>query len=253
MNIKASGRAALMVAATIWLWCAGPLQAQETTDTAQPATAQQAAAPNPLQQLFGIKPAAPAATEPPAAEPAGRPIVLNKYRKISARHDRRHQAARTQRHGRKVAAEDKDASEAKVEATRPAAVAGADNTVPMTATDAGARSPGTAAPRPASAIAEASDTAKTETGVVASDELNEVDRAMTTQETIQGITQAAAQAEPASTLALATLAPPEPVTTGQAATSDDTSSWARASLIGKIFIGFGGLLMLASVARMLMA
>lgn len=42
------------------------------------------------------------------------------------------------------------------------------------------------------------------------------------------------------TLALASVHPPEPVTTGQAASAgDDHSSWERASLIGKIFIGFG--------------
>jgi hypothetical protein len=77
---------------------------------------------------------------------------------------------------------------------------------------------------------------------VSSDEVNDVDRAM------------AAQAEPAPTLALASVNTPEPVTTGQAASAgDDNSSWAQASLIGKIFIAFGGLLTLASAVRMLIA
>ena len=110
---------------------------------------------------------------------------------------------------------------------------------------------GSPAPQPGNAAAseapkeslktEASDNAANETAVVSSDEVNEVDRAMATQ-------------APAPTLALASVNSPEPVTTGQAASAgDDNSSWAQASLIGKIFIAFGGLLTLASAVRMLIA
>ena len=89
---------------------------------------------------------------------------------------------------------------------------------------------------------EARNDAANDAGVVSSDEVNDVDRAM------------AAPAEPAPTLALASVNASEPVTTVQAASaSDDNSSWAQASLIGKIFIGFGGLLTLASAVRMLIA
>ncbi|MEO6382284.1 MAG: hypothetical protein ABIO35_09850, partial [Nitrobacter sp.] len=61
---------------------------------------------------------------------------------------------------------------------------------------------------------------------------------------------------PAPTLALASLDAPTSasradITTGQAAASED--SWNKASLIGKIFIAFGGLLTFASAARMFMA
>ncbi|MGB3866264.1 MAG: hypothetical protein WBA29_11630, partial [Xanthobacteraceae bacterium] len=82
--------------------------------------------------------------------------------------------------------------------------------------------------------------------VVASDQLNEVDRAAT------AATDTAALAP---TLALATIDPAASVTTGQAAfaATGDASSWAQASFIGKIFIAFGGLLTLASAARMLFA
>ena len=38
-----------------------------------------------------------------------------------------------------------------------------------------------------------------------------------------------------------------------AAVSTDDSAWSQTSLIGKIFIAFGGLLTLASAARMFMA
>ena len=296
MNIKASGRSALMVAAGIWLWCAGPLQAQEATQAAPPAAAQQATQPNPLQQLFGAKPtpaAAPTAEQPAAAEP-GQPVSLNRYRKASSRHSRRHRASRSHRHSRKAVAEDKAASESKTEAKAESAadgrVADADNaTVPEKATPAAAKdaatplassvanakaqlldnhpttgnaapltpapasiadrsSPaplndGSPAPQPgiAAATAASNPEAKSEAGVVSSDEVNDVDRAM------------AAQTQPAPTLALASVNAPDSVTTGQAASSDDNSSWAQASLIGKIFIAFGGLLTLASAVRMLIA
>lgn len=300
MNIKASGRSALMVAAGIWLWCVGPLQAQEATQATQPAAAQQATQPNALQQLFGVKPtpaAAPAAEQPAADD--GQPVALNKYRKASSRHSRRHRASRSHRHSRRAAAEDKAASESKVEAKTKtesdARVADADNaTVPDKANAAPAKdaatslsssvanakaqlldnhpTTGNAAPltsAPASiadrsspatlndgspmsqpSIAagteppktEASNSATTEAGVVSSDEVNDVDRAM------------AAQTGPAPTLALASVNTPDHVTTGQAASAgDDNSSWAQASLIGKIFIAFGGLLTLASAVRMLIA
>lgn len=301
MNIKASGRSALMVAAGIWLWCVGPLQAQEATQAAPPA--QQAVQPNPLQQLFGAKPtpaAAPAAEQQPAAD-AGQPVVLNRYRKVSSRHSRRHRVSRSHRHSRRAVAEDKAASESKAEAKAKSKtesndrVADADNaTVPDKANDAPANdaatplsssvanakaqlldnhpttgnatplspapasiadrsSPamlndGSPAPQPADAAAteaprtEAKNDSANEAGVVSSDEVNDVDRAMT------------AQAEPAPTLALASVNTPGSVTTGQAApASDDNSSWAQASLIGKIFIAFGGLLTLASAVRMLIA
>jgi hypothetical protein len=295
MNIKASGRSALMVAAGIWLWCAGPLQAQEATQAAPPAAAQQTTQPNPLQQLFGVKPtpaAAPAA-EQPAAD-TGQPVALNKYRKASSRHSRRHRASRSHRHSRRAAAEEKaKAKAAEAEAAADARVADADNAsvpekttsapakdaaTPLTSSVANAKaqlldnspSAGNAAPltpapasiadrsSPAPAVmndgtpapqlgsATASEapptTAKAEAEVIPSDELNDVDRAM------------AAQAEPAPTLALASVNTPEPVTTGQAASAgDDNSSWAQASLIGKLFIAFGGLLTLASAVRMLIA
>jgi hypothetical protein len=38
-----------------------------------------------------------------------------------------------------------------------------------------------------------------------------------------------------------------------AASSNESSTWDQTSLIGKIFIAFGGLLTLASAARMFMA
>jgi hypothetical protein len=70
--------------------------------------------------------------------------------------------------------------------------------------------------------------------VTSPDELNDVDRTLP------------ATAPPAPTLAVA-------MADTSAASSDENSGWDQASLIGKIFIGFGALLTMASAARMLMA
>jgi hypothetical protein len=73
-----------------------------------------------------------------------------------------------------------------------------------------------------------------ETQVTSPDELNDVDRTLP------------ASAPPAPTLAVA-------MADTSAASGDESSGWDQASLIGKIFIGFGALLTMASAARMLMA
>jgi hypothetical protein len=75
--------------------------------------------------------------------------------------------------------------------------------------------------------------------VVASDQLNDVDRALQ-EETPSTQTVAMASAKPAAE------------SPGQAATSD-SSTLDKTSLIGKIFIAFGALLTMASAARMFMA
>ncbi|MFL6790163.1 MAG: hypothetical protein ACJ8EE_03180 [Bradyrhizobium sp.] len=87
----------------------------------------------------------------------------------------------------------------------------------------------------------------TDNQLVASDQLNEVDRALQ-QNPGQPATQMAAQAQ---TVAVA------PVRAATAApvlaNSNESSTWDQTSLIGKIFIAFGALLTVASAARMFMA
>jgi hypothetical protein len=80
----------------------------------------------------------------------------------------------------------------------------------------------------------------TENQVVAPDQLNDIDRAL------QQDNPPAQKAVIASTDA-----PPRPAPV--LASSDQNSAWDQSSLIGKIFIGFGALLTLASAARMFMA
>jgi hypothetical protein len=100
----------------------------------------------------------------------------------------------------------------------------------------------TAADKPA-------DTQPTTDGqVVASDQLNDVDRALQ-QSQGQPATepQTAARAPTLATAALK-VAPAAPVLA-----SNESSTWDQTSLIGKIFIAFGALLTVASAARMFMA
>jgi hypothetical protein len=75
--------------------------------------------------------------------------------------------------------------------------------------------------------------------LVASDRLNDVDRALQETPARQTVAMVSA-ARPVA--AAAALAP-----------ADDSATWDMTSLIGKIFIAFGALLTLASAARMLMA
>jgi hypothetical protein len=77
------------------------------------------------------------------------------------------------------------------------------------------------------------------TELVAADQLNDVDRALSQSKS----DDKAPSPAPAMAVAQAPAA---------AASSDD-SAWGQTSFIGKIFIAFGGLLTLASAARMFMA
>jgi hypothetical protein len=93
------------------------------------------------------------------------------------------------------------------------------------------------------APANTADTQGTGAPVVAADQLNDLDRAL--QEGTPGTTPVALASaeEPAA-------AAPPAVT---ASAHSDSSTWDQTSLIGKIFIGFGALLTMASAARMFMA
>jgi hypothetical protein len=90
----------------------------------------------------------------------------------------------------------------------------------------------------ASTILQAgADKPATDGQVVAADQLNDVDRALQ-------------QSRP---LALAAAEPPALPATPILASSKEESTWDQTSLIGKIFIGLGALLTMASAARMFMA
>lgn len=94
---------------------------------------------------------------------------------------------------------------------------------------------GAQAEPPASADAE--NGTQTATEVVASDQLNELDRA--------------AESQPPLTLAKATIDTPS--SPAPSASVENSKPWEQTSMIGKVFIALGGLLTLASTARMFMA
>ncbi|RXH34929.1 MULTISPECIES: hypothetical protein [Bradyrhizobium] len=90
------------------------------------------------------------------------------------------------------------------------------------------------------AAADNTNAANAESQVVAPDQLNDIDRALQQDNpSAQKAVIAATEAQPR----------PAPVM----ASSQQSSAWDQSSLIGKIFIGVGTLLTLASAARMFMA
>lgn len=89
------------------------------------------------------------------------------------------------------------------------------------------------------AAADNTNVAPAESQVVAPDQLNDIDRALQQETPGQKAVIAATEAQPR----------PAPVM----ASSHQSSAWDQSSLIGKIFIGVGTLLTLASAARMFMA
>lgn len=86
--------------------------------------------------------------------------------------------------------------------------------------------------------------------IASSDQLNDLDREASNP-TVSEVKSAPASIE-APRLAAATPAD-DPATPVQIATRSETGAWDTASLIGKVFIGFGVLLTLASAARLVIA
>lgn len=127
--------------------------------------------------------------------------------------------------------------------------------IPEAVANANARMmPGDAAPDSAQAMSEAMaakagaillasaekpDEAQAERGGVASDQLNDVDRALKETSSRQTVAMAPVRAVQAAAPTLAA--------------SNDSGGWDQTSLIGKIFIALGALLTMASAARMFMA
>ncbi len=237
MTIKASGRSALLLAAGLFVCFAGPSQA---------AAGAEAAAAN------------------AKSETAGTPVALHKYARHGSRHSKKyanrrsHKVAQKPDTGKKADTADAgdhssaippsvanaNAQLAPSQATSPDTPTGnAAKAMTARANDivqAAAPSQPFDAPLPAAV-------AQPDSQVVAADQLNDVDRALRESAPSASTPPAASAAAP---LALASAeVPAAPVAAG----SNESSAWAQTSLIGKIFIGFGALLTMASAARMFMA
>jgi hypothetical protein len=222
MDMKASGRSALIITAGLWMCFAGPMRATESDARASDSTAK---------------------TE----NAAGAPVALNKF----AKHRAKKQAA-VSRKTDKVAAKPADAKKAD-EADAAQDTAASPN-IPASVANANAQlqagdTPADNALKIAAALADnalktakqndqaQNDQAKAPAAnaeMVSADQLNEVDRSLSDDKA------------PAPTLSMAVAQTP-------AVARNSDSSWDQASLIGKVFIAFGGLLTFASAARMFMA
>jgi hypothetical protein len=252
MNIKASGRSALIIAAGFWLCVSGPLQAAEDADG-------------------GV-------TASKAESAAGAPVALNKftkkYRKHVSSHRKPVKVASKAPTGNAKVSENK-ASEKKKAVEADAVFKDDDSSFALPPAVANANAQLAAADLPAdtnSVSTKASNMLRTmaakqgdsaapqipaepqipapaaNTELVAADQLNDVDRALSENKSEDKPAPAPTEDKPmlAPTVAMAMAQAP-------AAVSNDESTWGQTSLIGKIFIAFGGLLTLASAVRMFMA
>jgi hypothetical protein len=234
MNIKASGRSALIIAAGFWVCFASPLQAAEDADGGVAA--------------------------PKTESAAGPPVALNKFAKKSRPGKRVSSYRKSMKVASKASAENAKTSEKKKAIDADAAMKDDNNRSAIPPSVANANAQLAAADLPADTntvstkasnmlrtmAAKQADSADPQTPapavnteLVAADQLNEVDRALSDSKS---------EDKPvlAPTVVMAMAQAP-------AAVSSSESPWDQTSLIGKIFIAFGGLLTLASAARMFMA
>ena len=221
MKIEASGHSALILATGLFVCFAGPSQAATSADNAAASTKSE--------------------------DTVGAPVAPKK----SAKHGSRHWKSHADRKSGRVVVAKSGAD--KTDATEVADKDG-DNSaaIPPWVANANARLASADTPtgnvkamaaRANEILQNAPDKSAdvqpaAESEVVSADQLNDVDRALQGTPPAQILLMAAAEA-PA--------APAAPVT---AASSNESSAWEQTSLIGKIFIGFGALLTMASAARM---
>jgi hypothetical protein len=215
MIIKASGRSALILTAGLFVCFGFPAQAATGSEDAT----------------------ADARSE----NAAGSPIALHK----ALTHGQHDAHAKFQRVAQKTAGNKKAATDVAAESSTalpdiPPKVANANAQLPFPSAPGGNAS---AMPARANDLLRAAQDnpadpkAGNEALIVAADQLNDVDRALH-------------ESNPSATTVIASADPPAaPVV----ASSEDNSTWDETSLIGKIFIGFGALLTMASAARMFIA
>jgi hypothetical protein len=236
MMIKATGRSALILATGIFVCLAGPSQAAAGTDN----------------------------TAASAKPESSAPVVLSKYAKHSAYHGKSYAHRKSSMVAQKPSdkkdldQKDSDKKDLDKKDLPTAAAAGDSDTssaIPPTVANANAQMASTqmAATDVPGGNAKAMSARATEilqaapagaqtnvdAQMVAADQLNDVDRALH-----EGSPPALVMASADTQAAAPAMA---------SANSNEGSTWDQTSLIGKIFIGFGALLTMASAARMFMA
>jgi hypothetical protein len=228
MAKKINGRSLLIIAAGICMWFTGSPQLVKSAQAA-------------YEQAAKTKD-----TE------AGKPIAVKKLAKHSSRSWKKHASA--QRKLKKIAAKSSQPKmlailkmdDGDTLAALPADVANANARLASDDTPAAsgkvmsvrADAVTQTAPQPNAATDQMSDTV--DSRLVSADQLNDVDRALTENKA------------PVPLLAMAA-ASTSPMINARIMASTEDNAWAKSSIVGKIFIAFGGLLTLASAARMFMA
>jgi hypothetical protein len=214
MMIKASGRSALILATGLFACLATASQATAVADNSAAGSKSESA--------------------------ATAPVTSSKYAKHWSHHGKTYAHRRSSHLALKFPG-DRKADEAADQAAIPTSVANANAAMTPADTPASAMSLRAGEILQATADNAAVTPPAAETQIVAADQLNDVDRALQEgQPPAANTTTADAPAEPTAQAA--------PI----ALSRNDGSSWDQASLIGKIFIAFGGLLTAASAARMFM-
>ena len=216
MTIIASGRSALILATGLFVCFVVPSLATASIDSAVAASKSESG--------------------------SGAPVALGKFVKYGAhrwkrlaRHRSSKTALKSPTASRAAAADDGETISSLPSSAMPSSVANANAQLTVADTPTGGAKAITGRPNNEGQTASdnpASTTPANETQVVSADQLNDVDRALH-------------EDEPPATTA--------PAVAPVATASNKSSSWDQASLIGKIFIGFGALLTMASAARMFMA
>lgn len=226
MNIRASGRAALVIAAGLWICTSAPLYATENDAPASE----------------------PAAAVGSAADTSAEPAKATKHR--SARKSET-KSRKSDRQATKASKKPAEEDTARTEDAKPGS---SDSAIPSLVANANAQWPSeTAATNTYNMSSQAGsalgqiggqqeqpattspDSGASNAQLVAADQLNDLDRAISND-------------KPPLTLAKATIDTPAPEVA-----SENSTTWDKTSLVGKIFIAFGGLLTMASAARMFMA
>jgi hypothetical protein len=222
MTIKASGRSALILAAGLWIGFAGPSVAASGDATAS------------------SKPDSAAAA---SAAPSNSANHASRHQKKSA-HRKSDEVADKPAAGSNAAADGGNSPTVQSTQMSPSV---ANANAQLTPTDTLTGNVKAMSDRASNILQGApNNTADAQSGagtpIIAADQLNDVDRALHEN------TPPAVPAPQASADTPVVSASRPVVTAGS-----DNSTWDQTSLIGKIFIGFGALLTMASAARMFMA
>jgi hypothetical protein len=222
MNFVASGRLALIILAGLWLCLAGPTGAQESDQDATANTASDASTNTESAD-------APVAPNRPVKRPAKKPVAAQSRQpaKLASKPSNAKKADDAQGSQDDPSSPSISPSVSNAKAQFGAGGSLADN-----------------APKSMSAPAEnlqktarqsdPTDASAANTETVSADQLNAVDRTLSQDRALA----------PPVVMAM--------VPTPSAASNVD-STWGRTSLIGKVFVALGGLLTLASAARMFIA